>query len=400
MADWDFEYIDQTPTLTIAHGDNKVMTIRLRNIGTQTWQQGGSNPVHLATPPPNSPPSALYTSGNWVANNAVAMKEASVAPNQIATFEFIVTPNIDLNGRVTEHFRPVVSGITWMKDIGIAMDVIVPARVGVFFFNWYESNLQHWQPTAATASVDTPKFGTVDGYYDGTDLDVLRQQLDLIRDAGINFVSLDWWEAEAYIRTNALRVADLIIAEYPELSFTFFIEPNGQFGDDWQNHFHPISQSDYSFLYNRYNSEPQFMRWQGKMYLQTFAPRTWGTDTRFNVTTYAMDYGDYPNYWRDPPQVKGRMFNIAARYDDRALRRLGRPGAPIVRDPTYAEFMLHQQTQHAMANRDNIDILMLTAWNEYHERTNFEPHTNPDSTVSPDYSYQIIKEFIINKWKV
>lgn len=400
--DYDYEYVDQTPTLTIAHGQNKLMTVRLRNTGTQTWQQTGTNPVHLATVVAGTTTvvhSALYTAGDWVNDREIAMQETSVAPNDIATFQFVVTPNIDLNGKVTEHLRPVVSGITWMKNINMSMDVIVPARVGVFFFNWYGPNGEHWEPTAHTAVVDTPKFGTVNGPYDSADVNVIRQQLDLIRDAGIDFVALDWWESELTIRANALQVADLIIAEYPELSFTFFIEPNGQFGADWQNHLHPISQADYNFFYDTYNAEPQFMRWAGKPYLLTFTPRIWGTDTRFNVSAFSFNYSNYPNYWADPPQIKNRILAITARYDDRALIRLGRSGTAQAKDPTYAELMLEQQTQYALSQRDNTDILMLTAWNEHHERTNFEPHTNPDSTVPADYALQHIKDFINNRWK-
>ncbi|MEM4847011.1 MAG: hypothetical protein QW794_04555, partial [Thermosphaera sp.] len=63
--------------------------------------------------------------------------------------------------------------------------------VGVYFYVWYSSDGRHWDPSVdpVWAVVEQP----VIRFYDSRDESVIKWQLKLIRDAGIDFIVISWW---------------------------------------------------------------------------------------------------------------------------------------------------------------------------------------------------------------
>ncbi len=104
--------------INLEPGERLHVNLRMRNTGNVTWYNSGSNPVHLGISRPYDRFSYFFDS-SWLGQNRPAkMKEASVAPGQVATFEFWM--NIpDRPGPFYEYFNPVVEGATWMQDIGL-----------------------------------------------------------------------------------------------------------------------------------------------------------------------------------------------------------------------------------------------------------------------------------------
>ncbi|MBC7943035.1 hypothetical protein H7X68_00840 [Candidatus Saccharibacteria bacterium] len=96
------------------------MSIRARNTGNTTWLNTGANPVMLGTSSPADRTSEFYDS-SWInANRPARLKESSVAPGEIGTFEFWLTSPYKLNGTsINEYFRAVVEGSAWMNDVGM-----------------------------------------------------------------------------------------------------------------------------------------------------------------------------------------------------------------------------------------------------------------------------------------
>lgn len=94
------------------------------NTGTQTWQQGGPNPVHLGTWMPQDRPSA-YATRDWLnPNRPAGLSEASVAPGGTGTF--VAHLRVPRGATVSdEHFNLVAEGLTWMADQGVNVHVEV-----------------------------------------------------------------------------------------------------------------------------------------------------------------------------------------------------------------------------------------------------------------------------------
>jgi hypothetical protein len=118
-----YAYTDSSKTSAIglsslARNSTVFVGFTVRNTGNVTWYKTGSNPVHVGTSRPYGRLSPFF-SNSWLGQNRPAqMKEASVAPGQVATFEFNYTAP-GQPGTYLEYFSLVVEGREWMTDIGL-----------------------------------------------------------------------------------------------------------------------------------------------------------------------------------------------------------------------------------------------------------------------------------------
>lgn len=99
-----------TDPTVMASGEQLYFRLKMRNTGTQTWQ---NTITKLATVDPNNRASDFYDS-SWPATNRLAfLKETSVAPGQVGTFEYTLKGPATTN-LYDEHFGLVAEGVSWM----------------------------------------------------------------------------------------------------------------------------------------------------------------------------------------------------------------------------------------------------------------------------------------------
>jgi predicted small integral membrane protein len=119
------QYAYTSQSKTIGHGtqglvpgDRVYVGFTARNTGNITWYNSGPNPINIGMTHPQDRPSAFYDS-SWIGTNRpTRLKESSVAPGAIGTFEFwINAPNTP--GAYPEYFSLVAEGRTWMNDPGM-----------------------------------------------------------------------------------------------------------------------------------------------------------------------------------------------------------------------------------------------------------------------------------------
>jgi hypothetical protein len=90
------------------------LRLRAKNIGGNAWSKtntrlGTSNPLNR---------SSVFRNQSWQSSNRPAsLKESVVTPGQIGTFEFSITTPAQPD-TYSEHFRPVIDGVSWMNDLG------------------------------------------------------------------------------------------------------------------------------------------------------------------------------------------------------------------------------------------------------------------------------------------
>src|SRR5690606_12308869 len=125
-----YGYVDQaaftnssrsTPANLLNASNNKTyyLTLRIRNTGGKIWSNSGASPLRLGTSSPQDR-SSVFCDNSWLTCNRPAkLKQSSVKPGEIGTFEFSIrTPGTGSDDK-TEYFRPVVESLQWMTDIGI-----------------------------------------------------------------------------------------------------------------------------------------------------------------------------------------------------------------------------------------------------------------------------------------
>ena len=122
-----YAYTDQTMTVGksttgMFPGDMVYVGFKAKNMGSTTWTNNGSIKVGTIAPTDrNSPFCNAWANG---CNRPAMLKEASVAPGEIGTFEFwMKAPNNP--GVYFERFSLVAEGVGWMNDQGLGFYMTV-----------------------------------------------------------------------------------------------------------------------------------------------------------------------------------------------------------------------------------------------------------------------------------
>lgn len=144
-----YVYTDQTKTVgsdtyNMLPGERVYIGFKVRNTSNYTWSNTGSYPIYAGTTHPLDHPS-MFCDASWVScNRPVAMQEASVAPGELATFEFWyaapATP-----GHFKEWFGLLAAGQAWFPDNGLNFDTTISPPT------------YSWQPIGQYAYTDQTK---------------------------------------------------------------------------------------------------------------------------------------------------------------------------------------------------------------------------------------------------
>ncbi|MBI3968233.1 MAG: hypothetical protein HY329_21560 [Chloroflexi bacterium] len=102
-TNYQIAHVSQTLPRVAGPGERQTVTLRLKNVGSQTWTRDS---VFLTTDRPRSHVSELYTAGSWVsATTPTRLDQDSVLPNEEATFTFELTAPAR-PGLYREYYRP------------------------------------------------------------------------------------------------------------------------------------------------------------------------------------------------------------------------------------------------------------------------------------------------------
>lgn len=128
---WSYEgqwtYSDESRTQrftsipTVEPGGTIYATVKARNMGTNTWDKsflrlGTSSPIGRLSP---------FAHDSWISGSRlVSMSENTVAPGQIASFEFALKAP-QSSGTYKEYFNIVAEGLSWLNDLGLYFSINV-----------------------------------------------------------------------------------------------------------------------------------------------------------------------------------------------------------------------------------------------------------------------------------
>jgi len=104
----------QTSTTTVAPNESIYLTVKARNNGFKTWNQSN---MRIGTSRAQERSSIFYDSSWFSKTRPAVLKESSVGPGQIGTFEFAIKAPA-ITGTYNEYFNLVADGETWLNDLG------------------------------------------------------------------------------------------------------------------------------------------------------------------------------------------------------------------------------------------------------------------------------------------
>lgn len=132
----------------VSPGQSAWLTLSVTNTGNTTWHNSGPNPTVLGTDNPRDRDSAFCMAGWLTCNRPTGLKETSVPPGSVGTFEFpIQIPSGARN--VNEYFTPLIEGIYWMSNPFISYPATIYGN-----YSWTWAGQQVYTDISKTSQVD------------------------------------------------------------------------------------------------------------------------------------------------------------------------------------------------------------------------------------------------------
>lgn len=282
------------------------------------------------------------------------------------------------------------------------------AKVGLFYYVWYEGGLGngHWNSSLGWTVVDTPLLG----FYNSSDPSLIRQHLKWFDELGVDFLIVSWWgssilQGYEFADTTTRLVFDLINETNSPIKITLMVEDFNQSGTYDFTAIYDYIYDNYATRYGNeffdLNGKPLVCWWNSDMTSTSESRQRIGNDSRFAariighhdyVDWYAwrpcsVDDEDYPITL--PKLSKDGFTCIEPRYDDSHI------GRSSTFDDDYSEGVYDRQWTWALKQGNNLSIIAIYSWNEYHERSQIEPHTTNNTLAllpfTKTYQYNTLR---------
>jgi hypothetical protein len=117
-------WVAQSAYPTLAVGTTAPVFVQVKNTGSATWVKGTGTEARIGVVGDDATLSQVGIADGWLlSSRPAAQTEATVAPGQTATFNFVVKGA--RLGSFPLKLRPVIDGVTWMENQGIFLQITV-----------------------------------------------------------------------------------------------------------------------------------------------------------------------------------------------------------------------------------------------------------------------------------
>jgi len=270
-------------------------------------------------------------------------------------------------------------------------------KVGVYYYPWYK---QGWGNYHWNSSTEYPKWNVVDtpilGYYSCQNASVIRQQLEWMEDIGIDFIILSWWGngsspfgGSSYEDESCKFIFSMIKQfEYP-IKATLMVESFNETTRVYNfqaiyDYIYDAYVTLYDNVYMKLDNLPLLCFYNNDSMTGTKAQReAMYSDSRFRARI--VGHKDYVDWWFaipcsvnnstiPPLSRRDGMICVEPRYDNYYINGSSRF------DPNYTEGLYDKQWNEAirLAREGKVNSVTIYSWNEYHERSQVEPHISID----------------------
>src|SRR5579875_183176 len=294
--------------------------------------------------------------------------------------------------------------------------------VGAVLYLWYSARpnaVAGWNSTSSPgggATVDVPSTG----YYTSDNTSTFATQIREMQSAGISFAVVSWWGWGGGTENDAINQATFDLFNYLRATHsTFKVALMVDAYTDAPNY-----KAIYTYVYDQFAGpySQWYFNWQGKPLLLFFNPLYPSYDnSSFTVRTI----GNRPNpvewiFWDapsnffvgqagsgvnhnddlgtpvvansplavDPFGVNDGEVTIVPRIDSYFNYKENYQGGYMRFDPSLGMGLYQEEWKSARAQ--HAKLVIIYSWNEYHERTEIEPHTDYTAkNLSSDYLLNI-----------
>jgi len=272
------------------------------------------------------------------------------------------------------------------------------AKVGIFYYSWYD--------LSSEVSWDTKKIidQPILGRYNSSDPAVVRQHLAWIEDLGVDFVVLSWWgfydDYGQFTDNSIKQLLNIAKESNSSLKFVVMVEPfnKGNVPYDYPeiyNHVYNDFVLPYSSLYYL-DDEPLICFFNDPTLTES---GTVPQDNRFKIILVGQEnyvqwiYTDLNYYSKPIRNPYTNQISVTPRYDDSHVE--GRQ--PCIVDDTLENGIYGKEWENAISllKEGKIDVITITSWNEYPERTAIEPHHDATAfDTDPWFLYYKTRDYI------
>ncbi len=300
--------------------------------------------------------------------------------------------------------------------------------MGTFLYLWYGNATTDtgglgspgWNSTSSPGGgsvVDQPSTG----YYVSDSNSTFKTQIGEMQSAGITFAVVSWWGpsstgengainkatldlfrylqatnshlkvaimVDAYLTPNANLSASQFAQDYAYISSTF-VHPFSNWYFDWQDKplvlfFNPIipnNPGNANFTVRSIGNRPNPTQW-------TF----WDAPASFLVSQTGSGV-NATNDEGNPVVSSDGEVTIVPRID--SYYNAGSQGGSYLRfDPNLASGLYAEQWSYVIAHSNQVKLVLIYSFNEYHERTEIEPHIDyTNNTVGPSYLLDLTAKY-------
>jgi len=290
-------------------------------------------------------------------------------------------------------------------------------EIGLYYYVWYDEGYgnRHWNSTPLGENTSSLLWNVVDtpilGFYNSQNTTVIKQHLEWFKELGIDFLIISWWGMNSYEDNSTKTIFSIVEQDDYLIEIAIMVE-----AFNWSGVYN--FKTIYDYIYNTYVTpyESIYMQLDDLPLVCFFNDRNMtGTEAQRDAiysdgrfTSRIVGHNDYVDWWFGIPcsvdnstvpplSPKDGMICVEPRYDDQFLGR----EKNSTFDEDLTEDLYDKQWNKAitLANESKVKYVTIYSWNEYHERSQIEPHISMDGNyiLSPFCKTkcytQIIPEF-------
>lgn len=292
--------------------------------------------------------------------------------------------------------------------------------VGVVLYLWYgEPGTDGGLGTPGWNSASSPGGGVVVdhptfGYYASDSNRTFKAQVDEMQSIGVSFAVLSWWGPSTKGEAGAINNASLDFFRYLKNTGSSF--KAAIMVDSFPQGSNVSMSQAYSYIQSRFVTpfSSWYLDWRNRPLVLFFNPLQPGDNANFSVRTI----GNRPNsvdwtWWDAPSQYFSGQGGSANATNDEGLPVISSDGEVTIVpridsyygranasgfylrfDPNLNEGLYQEQWSYVLAHSSSVKLIIIYSWNEYHERTEIEPHFDGTASVAQDYLANLTAQYI------
>jgi hypothetical protein len=411
-APWNnwYNYSDECAWMGMSYLNKGDVTDALACYNNMTRFWDGYGFADAAYSDPNAPQYGYYEPFKLALAIIFRERLGLPKPSSESTMERILAACQGPDGGIATGYDKNLSTRGHIEDtettaLVVIADIGQPVKAGVFYYVWYQGvyGSGHWNGTLGWTVIDTPLLG----FYNSDDVSVIRQHLDWFEELGISFLIISWWGASSLgvndsidLFTNEVTntIFQVISTDNYPIQVALMVEGFNESYIPGKDGTYNIT-AIYDYIYDTYYSKyPNiFLKLYGRPLVCWWNQPNMTGDPNPNLKNIQQIHNDtrfvgriighhsYVDWqaWRpcSANSSETPVFNpndgvviIEPRYDGSHIGQ----GAGSVFDPTYSQGLYDSQWNYVLHNMDEINYVIIYSWNEYHERSEIEPHIGPD----------------------